>query len=176
MFENIKYKEKRFIIIVIFMLLFFATYKKVYKHTFSIAKNYYSLKNKKLDSVQLKNNIFKLKQELENINRIIGTSTNDNLIQQNILLFASEISDSIKINIVSLGKQHLYKTNGINVYSNFLKIEGSYNSVLKTIYSFEDKFNNSKVNSIRLFTKKDNITKKNKLYAKLLFQNFKKIQ
>ncbi len=175
MFDKINFKEKRILIILVLVLLFFATYKKLYKPTFRTVNTYLKLKNKKLDSTQLKNNIVVLKQELDNINRVLGNSVDDNLIQQKILNFASKQSDSLKVNIMSLGKQHIYKTNDIAIYSNFLEIEGSYNNILKTIYAFEKQFQNSKINSINLYTKKDNRTRKNKLYAKVLFQNFKKI-
>ena len=175
MFEQIKYKEKRLIILIIFVLLFFATYKKLYKHTFNTINTYKTLKSKRLDSVQLKNNIVLIKQELEDINRVMGNNEDDDLIQQNILSFASKITDSLKIKIVSLSKQHKYKINNVNIYSNFLVIEGRYNNLLKTIYGFEKEFKSSKINSVNLYTKKNYITRKNKLYAKILFQNFKKI-
>lgn len=176
MFENIKYKNKRIIILIVFLLLFFATYKKLYKHTFNTVKTYTNLKSKRLDSVQLKTNIVLLKQELESINRVIGNSPNNDLIQQNILNFSSKAADSLKFNIVSLSKQHLFKINDVKIYSNFLEIEGKYNNLLKTIHTFEKDFPDSKINSVNLFTKKNQRTRKNKLYAKILFQNFKKVQ
>ncbi len=174
MFDKINYKEKRILIILILVLLFFATYKKLYKNTFKTVKTYKQLKNKNLDSVQLKSNIVILKKDLKDINSILGNSTNDNLIQQHILNFATKQEDSLKVNIVSLGKQHLYKTNDIRIYSNFLELEGSYNTILKTIYTFENNFLNSKINSVHFYTKKNYTSKKQKLYAKILFQNFKK--
>lgn len=176
MFENIHYKQKRIIILVIFLLLFVATYKKVFKQTFNTVNYYYKLKNQKVDSVSLKNNITNLKLKISEYDRILGNNVKIDLLQQDILSYASAEADSNKINIISLDKQHVFSANGINVYSNFLEIEGQYNAILKTIYSFENKFNKSKINSINLYVKKDYKRKKNKLYAKLLFQNFKKTQ
>lgn len=176
MFDKINYKEKRVIIVFILMLLFFATYKKLYKNTFNTVNTYNQLKNKKLDSVQLKNDIVILKKDLNNINIILGNNIDDNLIQQNILNFASEQSKTLNTNIVSLGKQHVYKTNDVRIYSNFLELEGSYNTILKTIYTFEKEFQKSKINSVHFYIKKNYTAKKQKLYAKILFQNFKKEQ
>ncbi len=173
--KEIDYKVKRNLIIVVFFILFVTLYKKSIKNTFSNINNYSNLKRIKNDSVTIKKNIILLKKEIKNLDRVVSNNKDYNLVQQNILDYAVNLSDSINIKIISLNNEHIYESNSIIIFSNFLEIEGNYNSILKTIYQFENNFSISKINSIELFTKKLNSSnKKTKLYAKILFQNFKK--
>ena len=94
------------------------------------------------------------------------------LVQQEILDFVTHGGYDVKIE--SVDEVHEASDNKFLIYSNQLTMEGTFEELLKVVYDFEKKFKYSRVVNINFFKKKDYRTRRTKLYAKIIFQNYEK--
>ncbi|WP_298892440.1 hypothetical protein [uncultured Psychroserpens sp.] len=173
MAKSFTYKQKFFGIVLGFVILSLATYKKTYKHVFE-AKAQLSLVDDKLKDVDNSNNeVIFLKNEINSLDNIIGgQSKTPEQVQQMILDFVS--NSNYDVDISSIEDTHLYSDNEFKIYTNTIEIEGSYFDLMKLFYDIEREFNMSKIISSKLFSIKNYRTNSKRLYLKLIFQNYEK--
>ncbi|MCK8482226.1 hypothetical protein [Psychroserpens algicola] len=173
MSKSFTYKQKFFGIVLGFIILLLASYKKTYKHVFE-AKAQISLVNDKLQNVDNSyNEIFILKNEISSLDNIIGGhSKNPEQVQQMILDFVS--NSEYDVDISSIDDTHLFSDNEFRIYTNTIEIEGTYFDLMTLFYDIEKEFNMSKIVSAKLFSIKNYRTNSKRLYLKLIFQNYEK--
>ena len=173
MFKNLTYKQKFFLVLVGFVVLFMASYKKTFKRTL-VAKNELNLVKQKLATIDNSfNSLYTLKYDIKNLDDLIGGHTqNPEYVQHQILDFVSKTV--LKVNVVSLEDTHLFSGNEFLIYSNQIELEGSYESLISILYEIEKKFDNSRVVSTQLYSKKNYKTNKQNLYLKIILQNYGK--
>ena len=171
--SSFTYKQKFFGIILGFLILLLASYKKTYKHIFE-AKSQLNLIDEKLKTVDNSyNEVFILKNEISVLDSAIGgqTKTPEN-VQQMILDFISKSKH--KVDISSINDTHLLLDNEFKIYTNSLELEGSYFDLLHLFYDIETDFKQSKIVSSKLYTIKNYRNNSKRLYLKLIFQNYEK--
>jgi hypothetical protein len=171
--NSFTYKQKFFGMVIGFVILLLASYKKTYKHVFE-AKSQLSLVNEKLQNGDNSyNEVFFLKNEIKSLDNIIGGQTkNPNEVQEMILDFISESSKDI--NISSIQDTHILNDSEFRIYTNVLTIEGSYFDLVPMLYNIEQEFMVSKVVSAKFFSIKNYRTNSKRLYLELIFQNYEK--
>ena len=173
MFKTITYKRKFIFVIIGFLLLFFAAYKKNFKHIFEIRTQLSASKEKLNTLDDSYQQIFFLKNEIEQLNDLIGGQTKQpELAQRFILDFITNIG--LSINIHNIDDTHIFIDDEFKIYTNVLQIEGDYNSLLKLLYSIEKDFTASKVVSSEFYTEKNYRTNSKTLFLKLILQNYEK--
>jgi len=173
MFENLTYKHKFLAVIAIAVLLGYAGYKRSFKLTLDTFNEYSEL-NKKLEEVSSSTTAIQdLDTEIRFLNNLLGQESMEPvLVQQEILDFVT--NRSAGITVFNLAEMHEVSDNEFLIYTNQLTIEGDFDELLKTVYEFEKEFPYSRVVNISFFKKKDFKTRKIKLYAKIIFQNYEK--
>jgi hypothetical protein len=173
MFKTIPYKRKFIFIIIGFVILLLAAYKKNFKNIFEIRNQINHLDNK-LNAVDGSyNQIFYLKNEIEQLNGLIGGQTKEpELVQQLILDFIT--NTGFKINIHDIEDPHIFNDNEFTIHTNVLDIEGEYNTLLELLYKIEKDFTASKMVSSEFYTEKNYRTNSKKLFLKLILQNYEK--
>jgi len=173
--ENFIKNNKQFLLLVILVLSFYLSISKVILPTYRMYRDYNKLKNISTD-VSLNTKIKLLSKKISILKKIIRLNKDDGYFQQEILAFASHQVNELNINIISIKQENEFEINNIKIVSNFLIVQGNYFSLEKLLYIFEKKFNYSKLTNVKFYIKKDYNSQKNKLYAKLLFQNFIKVK
>ena len=173
MFKNITYKKKFLFIIVGFVILLMAAYKKNFKSIFEIRSQLSNI-NKKLNTVDGSyQQIYFLKNEIAQLNDLIGGQTKDpELVQELILDFVT--NSNFDINIHDIEDTHVFSDDEFTIYTNVLQIEGDYNTLLKLLHTIEKDFTASKVVSSEFYTEKNYRTSSKKLFLKLILQNYEK--
>jgi hypothetical protein len=173
MASSFTYKQKFFAMAVGFVILLLASYKKTYKHMFE-AKYQLNLISDKLENVDdAYNQIFMIKNEIDNLDYIIGGYSKEaGNVQQKILDFIA-VTD-YEINISTIADTHKLNDNDFTIYTNVIKIEGSYFELMALNYQIESQFKESRIVSSELFTEKDYKNNKKRLFLKLIFQNYEK--
>lgn len=174
MFENLSYKKKFYILIILAVLLGITAYQRSLTVTFETIK-LFEQSEKKLEVIKnSEERIFSLKDEIEGIDNIIGKgSTNPDKVQQEILnQFPRKI---VNAELVRLEEVHKSNDTYFNVYSNRLIISGSFNDLLKTTYYYEKSFDYSRIISAKFYLEKHPRTKRKILYQQIIFQNYEKI-
>lgn len=175
MANSFTYKQKFFGVLIGFLVLVLAIYKKTYKHVFA-AKQQLELVNEKLQSVDNSSNeIYALKNDVILLDNIIGGQTEEpELVQQMILDFIS--NSDYKINISSIEDTHIYGDDEFNIYTNIIETEGVYSDLMHLLYKIENEFELSKIVSSELYSVKNYRNNSKRLYLKLIFQNYEKIK
>jgi len=173
MFENLTYKQKFLAMIAIAVLLGFAAYKRSFKLTLDAFSEYYEL-NEKLEEISSSSTtIQELDTEIRFLDNLLGEESMEPvLVQQEILDFVTHKSKAVTV--FDLAEVHEASDNKFLIYTNQLTIEGSFEALLKMAYEFEKEFPYSRVVNTSFFKKKDFKTRRIKLYAKIIFQNYEK--
>jgi len=172
-FNNITYKKKFFILILIGVILSITAYKR----SFSLAIN--SFQESKTLSERLNyinaasNDIGTLDKEIQFLNNLIGEDNIEpELVQQEILNFIT--SNNKRVAVINIEEVHTANDNGFTIYSNQLTLQGAFKDLLEATYSFEKEFVYSRLVNVTFFRKKDFKTRREKLYSKIIFQNYEK--
>lgn len=173
MFTNLSYKQKFFAIIVGFVLLTMACYKKTYKHMFAARTELKNVEQKLSNTNNSYNELFSLKNEIQILDDLIGGhSVDPEGVQQKILDFIS--NTKLNVNIISIEDVHLFSDSEFLIYSNQVELEGSYTNLINLLYETEKNFKNSRVVSSKFYSKKKYNTNKQKLFLKIILQNYEK--
>ena len=172
MFANLTYKQKLIGLGCLAILLFLAANKKSFKLTKHAYEQVQQLENK-LDYVHASTVDSKVTyKQLNFYDKIIGKQgVTPEEIQQQILDFTTGFT---AINVFNLEEIHLAESNGFDIISNQLILEGDYNSLLEIVYEFEKKFKFSNIVSVSFTKEKEYRTRKSKLRVKIIFQNYEK--
>ncbi|WP_179008669.1 hypothetical protein [Winogradskyella forsetii] len=173
MFDNISYKKKFFILILVGVLLSISAYKRSFSLTIDSYKESKSL-NERLNYINsASNDVSALDKEIKFLNNLIGEeSIEPELVQQEILNFVT--NNHNRVSVDNIEEVHNAKDNDFIIYSNQLTLEGSFRDLLEVIYNFEKKFTYSRLVNVTFFIKKDFKTRTEKLYSKIIFQNYEK--
>ena len=173
MFNTVSYKRKFIAVLIGFIIMLLAAYKKNFKHIFEIRHQINNL-DEKLNTVDGSyNQIFFLKNEIVQLNDLIGGQTKaPELVQQLILDFIT--NTGLKINIHDIEDTHIFDDDEFSVYTNVLDIEGDYTTLLQLLYQIEKDFKASKVVSSEFYTEKNYRYNSKKLFLKLILQNYEK--
>lgn len=172
MFANLTYKQKLIGLIVIGILLFLAANKRSFKVTRQAYDQVQQLEDKLEYVNSSTTDVTQTQVELKFYDKIIGKQgIEPEEIQQQILDFTSSYDN---VYVFNLDEIHIAESNGFNVISNQLVLEGNFNALLDIVYAFEREFKFSNIVSISFIKEKEFQTRKNKLRVKIIFQNYEK--
>jgi len=173
MFENLTYKQKFLGLIAISVLLGLAAYKRSFKLTIDAYNEYNELREKLHEIKSSSNTIHELDAEILYFDNLLGKENMESvLVQQEILNFVT--NKSVAVSVFELAEVHEASDKEFVIHTNQLTIEGGFEALLKMVYEFEKEFPYSRVVNTSFFKKKDFKTRRIKLYAKIIFQNYEK--
>lgn len=170
MFEQYPYKLKFKILIVLFVMLSIAAYRRSFSALIDVIKENRQLTEKvELMSKKTKN-ISQLKSEIAGLDKMIGKEgISKEKVQQGIVNFLLENSTNVSIN--NMQSIHEYSDANYRIFTYQLDLIGSFNQLIKTAYTFEREFEYSKIVSTSFYTDKRN-NKTEVLHLKIIFQNY----
>jgi hypothetical protein len=172
MFNQYSYKTKFKFLIVFFIILSIAAYKRSFSNLLSLYSENRDLKAKnELIKTQRPDSDI-LKKQLLNLDKLIGKEgIEKEKIQQEIVNFLVKYSPEVLI--YDLKPIHSFNEEGIDyqIYTFQLDLTGSYNQLAQLAYAFEKEFEYSKIISLKFYIDKKN-NKTEVLHLKLIFQNY----
>jgi hypothetical protein len=169
MFENITYKKKFFVAIGVFILLVLACYKKTFKHTLAAKQELNEVESKRANMESVHSELFYVKNEISSIDAAIGGhSVKPEQVQKKLLNFIS----GKDVNITSIEDVHVFSDEQFIIYTNQIIVEGTYSKLTTALYDIEKRFNDSRVASVNFYIQKDYKRNTDKLYLKLILQNY----
>lgn len=173
MFNNLTYKQKCIAIVVVFVVLLMAAYKKTIRQAFAAKNQLNHVEQQLLNVDHSYNTLYSLKREVAVLDNIIGGGNlNPELVQQSILDFIT--NKTVAANIVKIEDVHVFSDKDFKVYSNQIEIEGAFNTLVELLYAIEKEFKASRITSSSIYSKKNYRTNRTKLYLKLVLQNYEK--
>lgn len=171
--NSFTYRQKNYALILIALLLFWASYKRSFSLTVNAKKELVELDNKLAGATDSYKEIEYIKEEVNSLTNIIGTeSVRSDVIQQSILEQVTRLSDSLGLKVESIDQIHSFKSSDYIIFSNLLVLEGDFNTLFKALNYLEREFKGSRICSLEYYTKKNLQLKKSKLYARVIFQNY----
>lgn len=173
MFKGISYKKKFYAVIVLFIVLSIAAYKRSFKGAIEAVTFYIESKNNIDENINIDSKIVKLNIKNQSLDNIIGKKIrNPEAVQNEVLNFLSQKEEDFLLSKIE--NIHISSDNYFTIYSNIVTIEGSFNDLLKVIYSFEEGFEFARIASLKIYVLKNRRNSKNKLYTTIIFQNYEK--
>lgn len=155
------------------MLLSWASYKRSFALTFNGINQLEELDNNLEGAKQAEDQALLLQVEIDQLNKLIGNEVlREDLVQQSILDEVNTLADSIGVSINSISQIHEYQGSDYTIYSNLLVVEGRYTDIADLIYNIERNYKGSRIGSMNYYKKYDRRNKTEKLYAKIIFQNY----
>ncbi len=176
MFDKYSFKIKNRALLVVFILLAFASYKRSFVLTI-LAKS--EITQQEMNLLNVKNceeDLNILLQTISVLDKNIGKSNiKPDKIQQEIFNYISKLAIKYKINIESIDETHTYSNVDFSILSNEVILEGRFNDLTKVIYDLETNFEYARLINVEFYRKSELSTKTTKLYAKILFQHYHQI-
>lgn len=170
MFESYSYKKKFVALLIIFCMLSITAYKRSFNNLFQVINQYRTMKNEADDRNKKSHNVNGLIREIAYLDKTIGKEgTSKEIVQQEIISFASEKNPKISIN--DLQPIHLFSDENYTIITNQLDVTGNINQLLQLGYNFEKEFLLSRIVSMNFYTTKNN-NKPDVLHLKMIFQNY----
>ncbi|MCF6133370.1 hypothetical protein [Flavobacterium wongokense] len=170
MFNQYSYKLKFKFLIVFFIILSVAAYKRSFSNLILLYKENSTLREKKGVMKNQAPNVNALTVQVAGLDKLIGKEgVEKEKIQQEIIAFLVKNSSGVSIN--DLQPIHNFTYDDYQVYTYQIDLTGSYNELLDITYKFERQFEYSKIISLAFYTDKKN-SKTEILHLKLIFQNY----
>lgn len=170
MFNQYSYKFKFKFLLVFFIILSIAAYRRSFSNLILLYKENIVQREKKALMNNQTPNIKALSTQVARLDKLIGKEgIEKEKIQQEIIDFSVKNSSEISIN--DLQPIHNFVYDDYQVYTYQVDLTGGYNELLDLTYKFEKQFDFSKIISLTFYTDKKN-SKKEILHLKLIFQNY----
>jgi len=176
MFDKYTFKQKNKVLLLIFILLALASYKRSFVLSL-LAKEEIKLQDDNLSKVNSsESNLQQLVYSISILDKTIGKSNlKPDKIQQEILNSLAILSNKYNVNLESIDETHIHKNVDFSILSNEVILEGRFNNLTQLIYDLELNFEFARLINVEFYKKKISSTKKTKLYAKILFQHYHQI-
>ncbi|MCK5856738.1 MAG: hypothetical protein KAG64_04565 [Bacteroidales bacterium] len=154
------------------------TYLLSYNYSFSdsiILKNEHINNQHKIQ--ELKNapiiilNLTKEIAQLDDIINIEDTTSQDS--RKRIIDYTESSCKELDLSLIELTEPLIHTQENYIITYNRLVIEGDYFQLVKFIYELETVTTNMIIISIRMYSKKEKISKKTKIYSEIVFQTIK---
>jgi hypothetical protein len=172
MLEKLSHKRRFFLVVLVFIVLLFAIYKKTYRPIFELKSELNASYQLAENAEQPFEEIQNLKAELSVLDNVVGNSENHALLQQKILHFVT--TQPFQVSVATIEDTHVHKGNAFTVFTNKIVLKGKYNALLKAMYTIEKEFKASKIVSSKFYNKKNYRTNTSELFLELYFQNYGK--
>lgn len=176
MFDKYTFKQKNRALLVIFILLAIACYKRSFVLSFVALDEIEQQESNMAKIGTSETQLMELLNSVSILDKTIGKSNlSPDKIQQEILNSISLLSEKNHINLESIEETHTYKNVDFSILSNEVILEGHFNNLTQTIYDLEMNFEYARLINVEFYKKKEISTKTTKLYAKILFQHYHQI-
>ena len=170
MFEQYSYKTKFKALLVLFIMLSIAAYRRSISSLIEAVKENGKLKNKIELYSSKAGSINEIKSEINVLDQMIGKEgINKEKTQQEIVNFLVE--NGTNVSISDMQPIHEFSENNYKVYTYVMDVTGNFNNLIKVAYQFERQFDFCKIVSTKYYTEKKN-NKIETLHLKLIFQKY----
>jgi Tfp pilus assembly protein PilO len=170
MFEQYSYKIKFKFLLIFFVILSIAAYRRSFSSLIDVVKENKLLTSKIETMGKKTQNIAQLKSEIARLDKMIGKEgIGKEKVQQGIVSFLLENSSGVSIS--DMQSIHEVEDTNYKVYTYQIDLVGNFNQLVQLVYVFEKNFDYSKMVSIKFYMDKKN-NKNEVLHLKILFQNY----
>ncbi len=177
MFEEITYKTKNQLLLVVIFLLAIVIYLFAIKKTIGVYQQYTEAKNKMELVTGVPLMINQLEKELKRMDANIGNQNTSGANSDQALLDMLTTYCQTNHAVLREFPQATSSMQGnLVVETNAFVVEGNFTTLLQLVYAMEQKYKVGKLASVRYQLKKDIKTSTMVLTAKIYVQNIKKKQ
>ncbi len=168
-FNNYSYRKKNYILIGVFILILFVSYKHQFKNTIDLFFEIKKLNEKNQHSKENEILLRKLQSEVYLLNKHLGLKQLKKSIEYDFIQFL--ISNSENIKIETLSEPLIFQNNDFKINNYIFNLSGDYFDLISLIYKLELYFNNARIVSIS-FSSKEKGENKKLLFATIYLQNY----
>lgn len=171
LFQKYTYRQKKLALVVIFVLLAAAAYKR----SFSITIQQLGLNSELLiKRAEAETSVDRLKtkqNELKLINQLVGQENVPNeRVQQKFLSFFDAKTNNLSVE--RMEEVYTFDHPDYTINTNLITVKGDYLNTIKFLYDLEKQFSFARLVSANLQLKTNRVLQKNELHTTILLQNF----
>lgn len=174
MFSKVSNKRKLFLLAIGSVILLFVMFRLAFSKTLELRRNCVVIEQNLGSSNQLPLLIESLQAEISDLERIIGSNSNDeNFIRQQLLENVGEYCQLHSIQLMEIPYINSRYNNGYNFQNNLVRLQGDYKTMLGLVYKLENEWKIARVMSVKFYLKRDIRQRKDFLFADIYLQNIK---
>lgn len=172
MFEKYTFKKKFQALLLVFVMLSVAAYKRSFRSCLEVYSAYRSEAEKAASANDNRVQVASISADLALMDQLIGKNSDEKeRIQQEIVRF---ITQSGRAGIFDLQPIHQFTDAKYRIYTFQVDVTGNYEDLLRLAYDFEKQFVFSKLVGTNFYTLKKN-NNQEVLHLKMTFQNYENI-
>ncbi len=170
-FEKYTYRQKYYAFIVISLLLFAASYKRVFKTTIETRDYISELALKKENLLYLANDIYQERSFLTKLDKLLGkqNSTIDQ-VQKNFLVFFDQHAEGLIV--FQMDEVLKFEHPDFVIHTHRIMVRGNFLETIQFTDKLEKKFDLARLTHISMEKTKMNQEENEQLYTTLLLQNY----
>lgn len=171
LFAKYSFKQKKFALAVVFVLLAAAAYKRSFSVTLDLIGLNNELEEKKIEASTSVERLKTKQNELNLINRMVGKENVPNeQVQQRFLSFFEQESGGLSIEKIE--EVYTYDHPDFTINTNAITLKGGFVQTTRFLYKLEKSFPYARLVSSTLRLTTNRILQKNELHTTILLQNF----
>jgi hypothetical protein len=171
LFEKYSYKQKNFGLLLLFVLLIAASYKRSFKTSFELIEHKNELKQDYTEALNSMNRIKLLQAEISNLNKFLGKENVPiEKVQQGFLNFFALKSRHLSVQQIEEVYTFQHPDFSINTFR--IDLIGDYLLTLEFLNKLEQNFELARLIHVKQETKKNRKTEQNELHTTILLQNY----
>jgi hypothetical protein len=175
MLDRLTYRQKFFGVMGIVLLLAVLSWWRGIGPTLDL-RGQCSKMEWELDSTKASGDELQMtRMELDQLNAMLGSELESiEEINRGIMHFIGDRVDSLQLVLTDFPPVHEALQNQYKIYTHQAEVEGSFESILRLIYEFEDRFPLARICGVKLHTKEEFRTHQKKLYGIIYVQNIRR--
>lgn len=156
------------------LVVLFICYQFAFSKTFALYDTYEGLKGENLMFENIPKRQYQLQRQNNYLDSLLqkyqigGTS-----LQNNLLKSLNANGDSLGFKLVVFNQVHVFEKEQLTVNSHIFTLEGSFEELLHLVYNLEQRTTFGEIVQARFEKKRDLRTRKDRLEAAIIVQNFK---
>jgi vacuolar-type H+-ATPase catalytic subunit A/Vma1 len=171
LFTKYSFRQKKLALVVVFVLLSAAAYKRSFSITLQQLDLNYELQIKRSEAETSVERLKTKQNELKLINQIVGQENVPNdKVQQKFLSFFEDNSQYLSVE--RMEEVYTFDHPDYTINTNLITFKGDYLSTIKFIYNLEKQFPFARIVSANLQLKTNRVSQKSELHTTILLQNF----
>ena len=171
MIENLSYKRKFFLLLVVGIIFLVLVFKLNISKTIALGRQWKTLEHQLVQISDIRGKEQQLKSKLERLNNLLGSAVSPGDLRERVLSSVVNQAPGKNIDLYEIPKVYTYTDGDMKIYTNKIVLKGSFKSLLEYIYILETKVKLSRIRSVNFIRTKQRGTKYESMYVEIYLQN-----
>ncbi|UOB17879.1 hypothetical protein [Abyssalbus ytuae] len=166
-------KTKNIILIAGFILALFLCYHFAVKNTLQEKQRYNKLKAEEVMFENIPKQLLTLNKKNEYYTGLLKKyQLGETSLQNNLLKTINKKAGELNLKVIDFNEPHIARKNGLNINTYTITLQGSFNNMIKLIYSLEQQTRFGELVNVHFIKQKNYRTRREYLQATIMLQAY----